>query len=91
MFLKKHFAILFGVLAILTTQSLQANEAREIVRAAIDYWRGTSSVGEMTMTIHRPESRYPAFLIPPRYFRIIRIGLGFGPQNLGFCHEVLSW
>ncbi len=44
-----------GLLAILTAQSLHANEAQEIVRAAIDYWRGTSSFGEMTMTIHRPD------------------------------------
>ncbi len=46
---------MFGLLAILTAQSLHANEAQEIVRAAIDYWRGTSSFGEMTMTIHRPD------------------------------------
>lgn len=32
-----------------------AGEAREIVRAAIDYWRGASSYSEMTMTIHRPD------------------------------------
>ena len=40
---------------VLFTQVSHADEAREIVRAAIDYWRGTSSVGEMTMTIHRPD------------------------------------
>ena len=40
---------------VLFTQASHADEAREIVRAAIDYWRGTSSVGEMTMTIHRPD------------------------------------
>jgi len=28
--------------------------AREIVRAAWEHWRGTTSQGEMTMTIHRP-------------------------------------
>ncbi len=44
-----------GLLAILTAQSLHANEAQEIVRAAIDHWRGTSSFGEITMTIHRPD------------------------------------
>ena len=32
-----------------------ATEAREIVRKAIDYWRGGSSVSEMTMIIHRPD------------------------------------
>ncbi len=31
-----------------------AQDAAEIVRAAIDNWRGKSSYGEMTMTIHRP-------------------------------------
>jgi len=30
-------------------------EARELVRQAIEHWRGTASVGEMTMTIHRPD------------------------------------
>jgi outer membrane lipoprotein-sorting protein len=32
-----------------------ARDAREIVRAAWEHWRGTSSQGEMTMTIHRPD------------------------------------
>jgi outer membrane lipoprotein-sorting protein len=31
-----------------------AQDAAEIVRASIDNWRGQSSYGEMTMTIHRP-------------------------------------
>ncbi len=53
--MQKNAAKMFGLLAILTAQSLHANEAQEIVRAAIDYWRGTSSFGEMTMTIHRPD------------------------------------
>jgi outer membrane lipoprotein-sorting protein len=30
-------------------------DAREIVKAAIDYWRGTSSFLEIAMTVHRPE------------------------------------
>lgn len=30
-------------------------DARELVRAAWDHWRGTSSQGAMTMTIHRPD------------------------------------
>ncbi len=33
----------------------RAIEARDIVRSAIDHWRGVSSVGEMTMIIHRPD------------------------------------
>jgi hypothetical protein len=40
---------------MLSAQALHAGEAQDIVRAAIDYWRGTSSYGEMTMTIHRPD------------------------------------
>ena len=43
------------VVVLLFPQALFANEARDIVRAAIDYWRGTSSYSEMTMTIHRPD------------------------------------
>ena len=31
-----------------------AQDAADIVRAAIDNWRGASSYGEMSMTIHRP-------------------------------------
>lgn len=30
-------------------------DATDIVRAAIDHWRGVSSYSEMTMTIHRPD------------------------------------
>ncbi len=53
--MQENVAKILGLLAILTASSLHANEAQEIVRAAIDYWRGTSSVGEMTMIIHRPD------------------------------------
>lgn len=45
-------AILIGVLAI--AAPAPAQDAREIVKASIENWRGTSSYGEMTMTIHRP-------------------------------------
>jgi len=31
-----------------------AQDAAAIVQAAVDNWRGTSSYGEMTMTVHRP-------------------------------------
>jgi outer membrane lipoprotein-sorting protein len=37
-----------------TTAPAEAQDAAEIVRASIDNWRGKSSFGEMTMTIHRP-------------------------------------
>ena len=45
----------FALLALLSVQPAYADEAQDIVRAAIDYWRGLSSYGEMTMTIHRPD------------------------------------
>jgi outer membrane lipoprotein-sorting protein len=32
-----------------------SSEAREIVRQALEHWRGVTSIGEMTMTIHRPD------------------------------------
>jgi len=43
---------LVAALALPSTTSAQ--DAAEIVRAAIDNWRGESSRGEMSMTIHRP-------------------------------------
>jgi len=47
--------VIFAVAAILLYRgSFAADDARELVRAAWDAWRGTSSHGEMTMTIHRP-------------------------------------
>ena len=32
-----------------------SRDAKDIVRDAIDHWRGTTSQGAMTMTIHRPD------------------------------------
>ena len=52
---RKTLTIMIGILAALSAQVIHADEARDIVRSAINYWRGTSSVGEMTMTIHRPD------------------------------------
>jgi outer membrane lipoprotein-sorting protein len=49
------FAIVVCLSATLCAETLYADEAQDIVRAAIDYWRGLSSYGEMTMTIHRPD------------------------------------
>ena len=48
--------ILIVTMAILAAGVLPAGaqDAAEIVRATIDNWRGESSYGEMTMTIHRP-------------------------------------
>ena len=45
-------AMMIGFLA--AALPTQAQDAREIVQGAIDNWRGLSSYGEMTMTIHRP-------------------------------------
>lgn len=51
----KRLRVCLFVLPFLTlTPFATAQEAREIVRAAWDHWRGTTSQGEMTMTIHRP-------------------------------------
>jgi len=33
----------------------ESRDAKDIVRDAINHWRGTSSQGAMTMTIHRPD------------------------------------
>jgi outer membrane lipoprotein-sorting protein len=45
-------SILIGILA--AGVPANAQDAREIVKRSIDNWRGLSSYGEMTMTIHRP-------------------------------------
>ena len=33
----------------------EITDAKDLVRAAMDHWRGTNSYSEMTMTIHRPD------------------------------------
>lgn len=50
---KPTFALLLIVMMWSAVPS-GAQDAAEIVRASIDNWRGKSSYGEMTMTIHRP-------------------------------------
>ncbi len=45
------FLILLGLSASAATGE---RDAQEIVRDALNHWRGLSSQGEMTMTIHRP-------------------------------------
>lgn len=47
--------ILTMIATVLPLPLMAAEDAREIVRAAIDHWRGVSSYSEMTMTIHRPD------------------------------------
>lgn len=40
---------------LLLSQTAAALEARDIVRKALDHWRGQTSTAAMTMTIHRPD------------------------------------
>jgi len=49
-------SVFIAVIAVIVAGPLPAGaqEAADIVRATIDNWRGKSSYGEMTMTIHRP-------------------------------------
>jgi len=46
------FLLLSGLTASADTEP---RDAKDIVRDAINHWRGTSSQGAMTMTIHRPD------------------------------------
>ncbi len=43
------------MLSVVAAPSAFALDPRELVREAIDHWRGVASVGEMTMIIHRPD------------------------------------
>ena len=47
--------LLVACLGILHGESAAEPEASEVVRAAIDHWRGLTSESVMTMVIHRPE------------------------------------
>ena len=51
---KRGISVPAVVVLVLLAHSVAAQEARDVVRAAWEHWRGTSSYGEMTMTIHRP-------------------------------------
>lgn len=44
-----------GLLTLLQSAVAEELDARALVEAAIDHWRGASSYSEMTMTIHRPK------------------------------------
>jgi len=50
-------AFVLLTLCLLPVQLMAADiaDARELVRAAMEHWRGTNSYSEMTMTIHRPD------------------------------------
>ncbi|MEM8684194.1 MAG: outer membrane lipoprotein-sorting protein [Pseudomonadota bacterium] len=47
--------LLFLSLLIFSIPAVAAEDAGQIIRAAVDHWRGLSSYSEMTMTIHRPD------------------------------------
>lgn len=46
---------LFILFLVLFPTALKAQDAAQIIKAAIDYWRDTSSYTVMTMTIHRKD------------------------------------
>ena len=53
----KHPSVALMVLLLSLTAAADtgSRDARDIVRDALNHWRGTSSQGAMTMTIHRPD------------------------------------
>ena len=53
--MNKRFALLGLLLALPAIATDDVPDARDVVRAAIDHWRGHSSYTEMTMVIHRPD------------------------------------
>jgi outer membrane lipoprotein-sorting protein len=52
--IRRTFFVMSIWLCTASSPPAAAQEAADIVRAAIDNWRGKSSYGEMTMIIHRP-------------------------------------
>ena len=50
-----HKPFLLALVLCAATASADERDARQIVRDALNHWRGLSSHGEMTMTIHRPD------------------------------------
>jgi outer membrane lipoprotein-sorting protein len=52
--IQKRFLCSSLVAVLVIASPAAAQDAAEIVRKSIDNWRGLSSYGEMTMTIHRP-------------------------------------
>ena len=54
--MKRSSAALLVILVCLSaTANTESRDAKDIVRDALNHWRGTSSQGAMTMTIHRPD------------------------------------
>jgi outer membrane lipoprotein-sorting protein len=52
--MRRSLPVLSALLLVMLARPVCAQDAREIVRAAWEHWRGVTSQGEMTMTIHRP-------------------------------------
>ena len=48
-------ALLMLLLSLTTMGSAQERDASEIIRDAVDHWRGVSSYSEIQMVIHRPD------------------------------------
>ncbi len=48
-------ALIFLLLSLTAAADTGSRDAKDIVRDALNHWRGTSSQGAMTMTIHRPD------------------------------------
>jgi len=48
-------ALMFLLLSLTAAADTGSRDAKDIVRDALNHWRGTSSQGAMTMTIHRPD------------------------------------
>ena len=53
--LARHFVLLLLFLPLTAMPDEAGRDATQIVRDAVNHWRGLSSYGEMTMTIHRPD------------------------------------
>ncbi len=51
----KRYLIILLLLTVPAFAAAEERDAREIVRDAINHWRGLSSYTEMTMVIHRPD------------------------------------
>ena len=55
MMLRSALALLLFLPGPFASADTGTRDAKDIVRDAINHWRGTSSQGAMTMTIHRPD------------------------------------
>ncbi len=53
--MNRRYLIILLLLAVPAFGATESRDAREIVRDAINHWRGISSYTEMTMVIHRPD------------------------------------